>query len=414
MSTPLDVGQVARLRSETPGIEHRIHLNHAGSSLPPAVVLECQLEHLRRESEIGGYEAADEALERNREVYRSIAELIRAAPEEIARAEHATAAWNAGFWSVPMRAGQRILTAEAEYGANAVAFLRAQERRGVEIDVVPSDGTGRLDVAALENRLDDDVALVAVTHVPTNGGLVNPVAEIGALTREAAVPYLVDACQSIGHLDIDVDTIGCDLLAATGRKYLRGPRGSGFLYARSSIVDRLVPDHPDHHGAVWDRPDGYRLHPGARRFEHWEYNHAAWLGLGRAVDYALTLGLDRIEPTIRIRAARLRAALGKIGLPVFDLGPDPCGIVTTSIPGRDPTAVRDELRARSINTSVTEPDGARWDFTRRGLGALLRISVHYLTTDEEIDALVDALVDARANARADVGSDARADAQGGQ
>ena len=298
-----------------------------------------------------------------------------------------------------MRAGQRILTAEAEYGANAVAFLRARERRGVVIDVVPSDASGQLDVAELERRLDDDVALVAVTHVPTNGGLVNPVARIGAATRAAGVPYLVDACQSIGHLAIDVDTIGCDLLAATGRKYLRGPRGSGFLYARSSIVDRLVPDHPDHHGAVWDRPDGYRLHDGARRFEYWEYNHAAWLGLGRAVEYATALGLDRIEGTIRARAERLRTALGGIGLPVFDLGPDPCGIVTTSVPGHDPRSVRDELRTRAINTSVTEPDGARWDFTRRGLDALLRVSVHYLTIDDEIDAIVDALAEIRAGAQ---------------
>jgi len=391
----LDATEVDRLRMDTPGVESCVHLNHAGASLPPRPVVETHIAHLRREAEIGGYEAADEAADSDRDVYASIARLIGAAPDEIARAEHATAAWNAGFWSVPMRTGQRILVAEAEYGANAVAFLRAQERRGVVIDVIPSDGSGQLDVAALEQRLDDDVALVAITHVPTNGGLVNPVADVGHLTKAAGVPYLVDACQSIGQLRIDVEAIGCDLLSATGRKYLRGPRGTGFLDARASIVGRLIPDHPDHHGAIWDDPDGYTLHSGARRFEYWEYNHAAWLALGRAVDYAAAIGLERIEATVKLRAEQLRTALGDAGLPVFDLGEDRCGIVTTSVPGHDPAAVRDRLRARSINTSVTQPDGALWDFTRRGLDSMLRISVHYLTTDEEIDAVATALHDLR-------------------
>lgn len=395
MNSPLTAEEVATLRRDTPGVEHRVHLNHAGASLSPDPVLETYIGHLRREAEIGGYEAADEAVEREHGVYASIAALIGAAPDEIARADHATAAWNAGFWSVPMSAGQRILTAEAAYGANAVAFLRAQERRGVVIDVVPSDTSGQVDVGELERRLDDDVALVAITHVPTNGGLVNPVAPIGELTSAAGVPYLVDACQSVGQLQIDVDEIGCDLLSSTGRKFLRGPRGTGFLYARSSITDRLHPDHPDHHGATWDRPEGYRLDPGARRFEHWEYNHAGWLALGRAVDYATAIGLGRIETTVRLRADQLRTLLRDSDLPVFDLGQSRCGIVTTSIAGREPTTVRDELRTRSINTSVTAPDGTRWDFTRRGLDSMLRISVHYLTTEAELDAAVDALRDQR-------------------
>jgi selenocysteine lyase/cysteine desulfurase len=354
-------------------------------------VLDVQIAHLRREAEIGGYEAAAEAADRDTAVYESIARFIGADSAEIARAEHATAAWNAGFWSVPMRAGQRILTAEAAYGANAVAFLRAQERRGVRLDVVPSDADGQVDVGELEDRLDDDVALVAITHVPTNGGLVNPAAAVGRVTQAAGVPYLLDACQSVGQLRIDVDEIGCDLLSTTGRKYLRGPRGTGFLYARSTLVDRLVTDHPDHHGALWDRPDGYTLHGGARRFEYWEYNHAGWLALGRAVNHAASIGVDRIEATVLEKGARLRDRLRAIGLPMHDLGAVQCGIVTTELPGRDPFEVRDALRERSINVSVTEPDGALWDFTRRGLDRMLRLSVHYLTTDGEIDAAVAAL-----------------------
>ena len=143
-----------------------------------------------------------------------------------------------------------------------------------------------------------DVALVSLTHVPTNGGLVNPAAEIGALARSADVPFLLDACQSVGQLDLDVDVIGCDFLSATGRKFLRGPRGTGFLYVRESILDRVRPAQPDHHGADLVTSDRYELAPGAQRFEYWEYNHAAWLGLGAAVEHALSWGTDRIEATV--------------------------------------------------------------------------------------------------------------------
>ena len=172
-----------------------------------------------------------------------------------------------------MQPGQRIVTAEAAYGANAIAFMRARDVRGITIDVVPSDDTGQVDVAELERRLDSDVALVALTHIPTNGGLVNPAVDVGALTKAAGVPYLLDACQSVGQIDLDVEAIGCDLLSATGRKYLRGPRGTGFLYASSTIVDRLHPNHPDHHGAAWTEPHNYELMAGSQRFEYWEYNH---------------------------------------------------------------------------------------------------------------------------------------------
>lgn len=390
----LDPTEVAALRSATPFTADRIHLNHAGDSPSSAAVLQVQLDHLRRESEIGGYEAAGERATGDAAVYASIARLIGCRPHEIARQEHATAAWNSAYWSLPMEPGQRILTAEAAYGANAVAHLHAERVRGVTVEVVPSDEQGQIDLDVLAERLGTggggDVALVALTHVPTNGGLVNPAAEVGRLTRAAGVPFLLDACQSVGHLDLDVAEIGCDLLSATGRKYLRGPRGTGFLYAADSIVDRLVPATPDHHGADWDTARTFRLADGARRFEHWEYNHAAWLGLGAAVDEALTIGIGRIEATIKARADRLRAALADADLPVFDLGAEKCGIVTTNVPGLDAVeTVRCLAEAPTpVNASVTTADGTRWDFERRGLDSMVRLSVHITTTDDELDTTV--------------------------
>ena len=394
-AAPLTNAEIDYQRSITPGIANRVHFNHAGASLTPQPVIDAVGQHLALEADIGGYESAAEASEAEQQVYASIAQLIGAKPTEIARAEHATVAWAQGFWALPMEKGQRILTVEAEYGANAVSYLRAVERHGVHVEVVPSGPDGAVDLDALDATIGPDVAMVSITHVPTNGGLVNPAVEVGRIAKAAGVPYLLDACQSVGQLNVNVDEVGCDLLSVTGRKYLRGPRGTGFLYARSSIIDRMNTDHPDHHSANWVAPDRYELLPDARRFEWWEYNHALWLGLGAAVDHALGVGIGRIEATVKARADELRAALEANDFPVFDLGTERCGIVTTNVPGIDATAAKTALTERSINTSVSSPDATLWDSERRGLTDLLRTSVHYTTTTNDIDTLIEAMTGLR-------------------
>ena len=394
----LTSAEVEQARALTPGCApdlHQVHLNHAGCSLPPLSVVETQVQYLRREALEGGYEAATASAEAIDGVYASIASLIGADPHEVARLEHATAAWNAAFWSVPMREGQRILVHDHEYGANAVAFVRAAETRGVSIERVPSDESGQVSVAAMADALSGgDVALVSLTHVPTNGGLVNPAVEIGALTRSAGVPYLVDACQSIGQLRVNVDEIGCDFLSATGRKYLRGPRGTGFLYVSDSIIDRATPSQPDHHGADLVAIDRYELQPGARRFEYWEYNHAAWLGLGTAVDHAEKWGIDRIEATVTARAFELRALLRDAGFVVHDEGVRQCGIVTTTSgtpSGPSALELSAALSAHGFHSSTTMAGSSRYDVERRNLPTMLRLSVHYTNTPDELTAAVELL-----------------------
>ncbi len=393
--TRLTADEIDRERAITPGVANVTHFNHAGSSLPTRDVLDTQVNYLTREAEIGGYEAAATSVEQTNAVYGSIAKLIGASSHEISRAEHATVAWNAAFWSLPMERGQRIITAEAEYGANAVAFLRAQERYGLTIEVVPSTPAGSIDLDAFEATLSDDVAVVAITHVPTNGGLINPAAEIGSLLTGTGIPYLLDACQSAGQIDLDVTALGCDMLTATGRKFLRGPRGTGFLYVSESILPRLVPDQPDHHGAPWIAADRYELRDDARRFEHWEFNHAAWHGLGAAIEHASQIGLGRIESTVKERADQLRLALAENGFQTFDIGEEKSGIITTDCSGVAPSVAKALLAERSINVSVTTPDSTWWDALRRDLSEMLRVSVHYITTSEEISLVVDALVEIR-------------------
>ena len=384
---------IPRLRAETPGIANRVHLNNAGAALMPQPVLDTQIEHLRREAAIGGYEAKDEALERVDGVYRSIARLLNCAPDEIALMENATVAWQAAFGAFEFKPGDRILTGENEYASNYLNFLRAARRSGVEVVTLPSTEAGELDVRALANLVDDRVKLIAVTHVPTNGGLVNPAAEIGRVARAAGIPYLLDACQSAGQLALDVEAIGCDLLSATGRKYLRGPRGSGFLYVRKGLLERLEPGALDLHSAEWVAPERYLLRPDARRFENWEFNYAAVLGLGAAVDYALNLGMEAVEARVRWLGRRLRYLLGNYSkLPVYDLGEEPCGIVTFTVPDRTAEEVKADLAKHRINVTTASPVGALLDATRRQLPTLVRASVHYYNTEEEdFAALLQAL-----------------------
>jgi len=386
---------VERARRDTPGTRNVTHLNNAGAALPPVQVTDAVIRHLRRESDIGGYEAAEGAAEQVEHTYQAIAAMIGAEKDEIAVVENATRAWDMAFYGLRFQPGDRILTSHAEYASNVIALLQVAERTGATMEVIGDDHTGQLSVADLRHRLDDGrgpVKLVAVTHVPTQGGLVNPAAEIGAVTREAGVLYLLDACQSVGQMPIDVEEIGCDLLSATGRKYLRGPRGTGFLYARRDLIEQLEPPFLDLHAATWTAADKYKIRPDARRFENWETNYAAKIGLGVAVDYALSWGIDAIEARVTGLADRLRARLtGLDGVHVHDQGQQQCGIVTFTVDGVTAQQVQQQLSHRRVNVSVSLVDYARLDLPARGLPDLVRASVHYYNTDDELDQLIEAL-----------------------
>jgi cysteine desulfurase/selenocysteine lyase len=263
---PIDIAQARR---DTPAVDSIVHFNNAGAALMPTPVMAAQLRHLQLEADTGGYEAAAAASDQMEAVYDSLAQLLNADRTEIALVENATVAWDMAFYSVGFAPGDRILTAEAEYVSNYIAFLQVARRTGAVVEVVPSDAAGELDLDELDRMIDRRVKLIAITHVPTNGGLVNPAAAVGRIARAHGVLYLLDACQSVGHMPIDVAAIGCDMLSATGRKYLRGPRGTGFLYVRRGILDQLDPPFLDLQAATWVAPDRYEIRPDARRFENW-------------------------------------------------------------------------------------------------------------------------------------------------
>jgi selenocysteine lyase/cysteine desulfurase len=383
---------VERARGDTPGCEHVVHLNNAGSSLPPRPVLDAVIGHLELESRIGGYEAhadQEEAIDR---FYAAAAELIGARPHEIAFCSSATRAWDMAFYAFAFARGERILTSVADYISNYLAFLQTAERTGVEVVTVPNDEDGQVSVEALRDLVDERVRLVAITHVPTNSGLVNPVAEIGAITRAAGVPYLVDACQSAGQMPLDVDAIGCDALAATGRKFLRAPRGTGMLYVRSGLLEQLQPPLIDMRAADWVAPNRYRLRADGRRFEEWEQYHAGKLGLARAIDYALELGIDAIWERVQDLGRRLRSLLATVdGVTVYDPGRRRCGIVTFAVEGIPADQVKEALARERINVTVSSTSSAVIDSIERGLPDLVRASVHYFNTEDELQRAADAV-----------------------
>ncbi len=291
--------------------------------------------------------------------------------------------------------GDRVLTSQAEYASNVIGLLQLAARTGATVEVVPDDESGQLSVDVLAEMLDDRVKLVAMSWIPTQGGLVNPAAAVGAVTRAAGVPYLLDACQAAGQLPIDVDALGCDFLSATGRKYLRAPRGTGFLYVRQPWIERLDPPFLDVHAAQWAPGDQVVPRADARRFESWERSVANQLGLGAAVDYALALGVDAIAERVVALAASLRTQLASVpGLVLHDRGVEQCGIVTFTVDGVDVYELAASLREQHINISVSTIDFARYDFEARHLTAVNRASVHYYNTEDELARLVDAVATA--------------------
>lgn len=380
---------ISRFRAETAGTEKVIHLNNAGSALPPDVVRKSVLNYLEEEMTLGGYETHEKYYSEIEGVYTSLARLINAEPEQIAVLENATAAWHMAFFGIDFKDGDEILACQADYSSNFLSYLHLQEKVNVEVKVVPNDGYGQIDVEALDQMISPKTKLISLVHIPTNSGLVSPAEKVGEVARRHGILYLLDACQSAGQVPFDVQKIGCDMLSATGRKYLRAPRGTGFLYVSHKALEQIRPPFIDLHSAEWTAVHEYRFRSDARKFENWESNFAGVLGLKKAIDYINDIGMEPVWSRVQDLGHYLRknlASLSKVS--VLDEGKVLGGIVSFSVDNYRAEQVKRHLGEKGINVSWMGQPNARLDMETRGIHEIVRASAHYYNTEEEIDRLI--------------------------
>ncbi len=383
---------IDRARRDTKACGDLVHFNNAGSSLMPIPVADTLRAFLNQEEMSGGYETAEAQASALDNFYGATARLLNCKPTEVAFVENATRAWDMAFYSFRFSAGDKILTTLAEYGSNVIAYNQQVARYGVELVFVDNDEHGQIDVNALENLIDDRVKLISITHIPTGGGLINPACAVGKIANAAGVPYLLDSCQGMGHIDLDVEQLGCDMLCGTGRKYLRGPRATGMLYVKKRFIKELEPYVLDQHAAELVSPTTYTIREDAGRFENWEQFYAGKAALGTAIDYAMTYGMPAIQHRVISLGEELRNKLVDIdGVVLTDEGLEKCGIVTFKTAQQTATNIKKQLRTKQINVSVSAGSGSLVSFQQRGLVEVVRASVHYYNTSQEIDYFIASL-----------------------
>lgn len=391
MKAALNIEEIQKIRSETTGCASLIHFNNAGASLPPDRVVDTVIDYLKEEAMFGGYETEAKYQNQIGEVYRKIAKLINAQTGEIALFENASGAWGTAFKGMRFEQGDEIITSEMEYVTNLIGLAEIRAR-GIKVTVIANDEAGNFSIPQLKAAVNTKTKLIMVTHISSSGGSILPVEAIGEIAHENQIPYLLDACQSVGHLPLDVEKIKCDVLSVTGRKYLRAPRGTGFLYVRQSIQDHIKPILMDFVSAGEVSLSGYTIRGDARRYELYEKNRALTLGLGSAVDYALEIRMDRIWDRISLLSQTLRVALKHIpGITLWDHGSALSGIVTFSAENIPSTDLKFELAEQGINVSVGGQQAAPIYMEKTGQQSLLRASVHYYDTVEEIEKFVSAV-----------------------
>jgi cysteine desulfurase/selenocysteine lyase len=381
---------IEKLRADTPGTQAVIHFNNAGCSLPVKETIDIITEYLQLEATLGGYEVKNKYENIINDFYSEAAELINAGKDEIAIVSNASDGVNKILHSIQWKAGDVLLTTEVEYGNCYLNYLKLKEEKGIIVKIVPSDHDGNILLKKMEEMISSKVKLIAVTHIPTNSGLIMPAEKIGNIAKKHNILFLLDACQSVGHIPVDVKKIQCDFLSTTSRKYLRGPRGMGFIYARKEILEKLKPSTLDMVTAHWKDADNYALDCNIKIFEQWEKSYALLLGFSKALSYLNNLGVENTWKRIQYLSTYLRSQLEQTGgIEVTDIGKEQCGIVTFSVAGIDSEKLVNALLKHGINLSTSLRFSTVLDMDKRGLTGVCRASIHYFNTKEEIDILIE-------------------------
>lgn len=381
---------IDKIRRDTPGCADKLFVNSAGASLVPRPVFDAVSGYLQEEQKVGGYFLADQRLEDIRLFYHHAAELLHCAPGNIAFCHDATDAFTKALSAISFQKGDIILTTDDDYVSNHLNFIGLRDRLGITLVKGRNNANGDLDVAHFSELIAKHrPTLVSVTHIPTNSGLIQDVQAVGKICREYDCTYIVDACQSVGQIPVNVSEIQCDYLSATGRKFIRGPRGTGLLYVSDRMLDKG--QHPllvDLHGATWEEEFEYTLRQDAGRFEYWEKPYALQIGLSEALKYILEIGINEIASYNQQIMKRLRKNLSGIkGVHTYDRGSELASILTFRKEGMSQQSIKEALNKQDVYYSVANIHNALLDFRKKNIEWAVRISPHYFNTEEEMDRL---------------------------
>ena len=352
---------------------------------------------IKLEASIGGYEAA--ALQNNaiKMFYQQAARLLNCKPGNIAFTASATDSYTRALSSIPFKEGDYILTDTDDFISNQIQFLSLQKRLGIRIAHIDNAPEGGVDMNDLEYKLNKlKPRLLAITHIPTNSGLVQPVHAIAKIYRnysesqDDTTCYILDACQSAGQMKLDVDALQCDFLSVTARKFLRGPRGTGFLYISDRALQQgLEPMFIDMRGAEWISKDIYQVREDATRFEDWEFAYALVLGTSAAIEYCLAIGEDKIWQQVKYLSNLMRDELSSISnLRLLDRGPETGALVTFHVKNQQPRYIVEELLKHKINVVPSYRGFAVLDFDEKQVEWAIRASPHYYNTADEVHEFV--------------------------
>ena len=386
---------IQKIRKDTRGLsDGKLFFNSAGSSLMPNIVVDKMVDYLKQEEMSGGYEVANRNEKLLEEFYTETAKLINGKPSNIGFMTSATEAFAKAISSIVFQENDVVITTIDDYISNQITFISLQKRLKIKVIRIRKLENNALDLDDLEKLIQKhQPKLVAVTHIPTNSGLIQDIVGVGKICRKYNILYLADCCQSVGQMPVDVAEIGCDFLTATGRKFLRGPRGSGFLYVSDRALEQdYAPILLDHRGAHWSADDDYELFRTAKRFEHFETSYAAIVGMAEAVKYANNIGLHNIEKHNKTLVETLRNNLENGGFKVLDWGENLSSIVTFCGADNDLENIQKVLRENNVFFSVSYKNSALIDFTDKKVDGAVRLSPHYFNTLEEVEKVSEILI----------------------
>lgn len=383
-----------KVRADTPGCTHKIFLNSAGSSLMTKGAVQIMHSYLDKEMILGGYQTVPFFQHEIDAFYLHASALLHTSPGNIAFTFNATDAYAKAVSSITFKPGDYILTTEDDYVSNYILFFSLQKRFGLQMVRSNTLPSGDINMFDLETKmLKYRPVLVSVTHIPSNSGKIQDVEKIGHLCEKYDIWYIVDACQSVGQMDIDVNKIKCDFLSATGRKFLRGPRGTGFLYVSDkALAACLEPLLIDMRGATWETENNYMPSGSATRFELWEANYANILGLSEAIRYAMSIGLKNIRAYNLELCQLLKEQLQIIpDIKITEEGSQTASIVTFTSDTKTLDEYKNTLDMANISYSVGYRHFALIDFNKKNVDWVIRFSPHYFNTTDEILQVVEIL-----------------------